>query len=196
MGLKLQSAIDTAVTILNDHGFVAYSPEDLLRYANDALKTIAPSRPELFETRGEVTCVAGETVQEVSYDGALGLVSVDRIKNGRALTRTTRKAMDAWDPLWQTKQAAAAKQWMPHATSPIRFLIDAPAPANQVLEVTYVAPPPDYTADTDTGLPDALAPVVTDYVVGTAMARDDEHINAGRAQAFLASFAARIKGAV
>lgn len=196
MGLQLQSAINTAISVLNDTGGVTYLPEDLLQYANDALKTIVPMRPELFETRGEVVCVAGAVVQEVTFDGAIMLVSVDRIKEGDVVTLADQHTLDRWNPSWRTATPAAAKHWMPHANNPLRFLHYPPAPANQILEVTYVAPPADaYAADEDTGLPVTLAPAIADYIIGMAMSRDDEHINANRAQAFMGSFAARVKGA-
>ena len=120
---------------------------------------------------------------------------MDRIKDGNVVTPTDKAALDAFSPSWPTLPSGAAIHWMPHANSPVRFYVYPPAPANQILEVTYVRNPGEFTGDQPLGLPTTLQAAIADYVVGTAMSKDDEHVNNARAQAFLGSFAARVKGA-
>lgn len=195
MGMTLQQAIDTAEMVLNDTSNVTYTAGELLEYGNGAIRTLVSLVPQYFYERGEVQCVAGETAQAVTFGDAHALVSVDRIKGGDIVAPADKAALDRFSPSWQTAAAGAAENWMPHADSAVRFYVYPKAPVGQVLEVTYVAIPATYAAADDTGLPVTLAPAVADYIVGMAMSKDDEHINAGRAQAFLGSFAARIKGA-
>lgn len=195
MGLALNTPLATAVQTLNDVGLVAYTEDELVSYGNDAIRTLTTLVPHLFYERGDVSCVTGEAAQSVSFSDALGLVSVDRVKGGDAVHQADKTILDRYSPGWMKATAAPAKNWLPHADSPVRFYVSPPAPANQVLEVTYVALPKTFVVDEDTGLPVTLSPAISDYMTGMAMSKDDEHINAGRAQAFLASFIARVKGA-
>lgn len=194
MGLSLQNSIDTARSILNDPDAVSYTEADLLQYANDALDAMLPLAPQYFYERGNLTCVSETSSQTVSFADAHSLVSVDRIQDGNVVTLASKAELDRFDPSWMTATPAAAVNWFPHADSPVRFSISPPSTVGQVLEVTYVRLPSEFTAAEDTELPITLGPVIADYVVAMAMARDDEHINAGRAQSFLASFVAKLKG--
>lgn len=194
--MTLRQSIVTARGILHDTDADSYrySDDDLLRYANDALDQIVMLVPSYFYERGNVQCVAGEAAQTVGFTDARALVSVDRIRNGRALTRVEKGALDAFNPGWPTMPPAPAVHWMNHADSPVRFYVYPPSPAGQVLEVTYVRTPLEYSADDDTGLPATLADAVADYIVYRAESRDDEHINSNRASQFLASFVQKVKG--
>lgn len=194
MGLSLQQSIDTARSVLNDPNAVTYTEVDLLQYANDALDAILPIAPQYFYECGDLTCTADSSAQTVTFGDAHSLVSVDRVQNGNAVLPASKAELDRYDTSWMTTTSGPAVNWLPRADSPVRFYLYPPAPAGQILEVTYVRIPSEYTATADTELPETLAAAIADYIVAMAMSRDDEHINANRAQAFLASFAARVKG--
>lgn len=194
MALTLKEAIDTAQTILNDDG-VTYTREDLLRYGNDALDAMLLLAPHLFHETGELACVDGETIQAVSFDDAHALVSVIRVKGGRALTQFDKSAMDRFSPGWHQSEPAPARGWCPDDTgNPMRFYIWPPAPADQVLEVIFVRLPREYGETEDTGLPATYVAAVSDYIVATANARDDEHVLSNRATVFFNKFAAHFGG--
>jgi hypothetical protein len=195
MALQLQTAITTARTILNDEDATRYSDADLLRYANDALDQMMVLAPRLFYADGDLECIPAQCLQTVSCADAHALVEIRRVKNGRAVIRTEKQLLDAFDPLWQEEVAAAAINWMPSVDDPLRFYIYPQAPANQVLEVCYVRIPPEFAADDDTLVPTVYADAVADYIVYRAETRDDEHINSNRAAQFLASFTGKVKGA-
>lgn len=194
MGLQLNSAIAIARGILNDPIATRYSDVDLLQYANDALDVMTKLTPQLFYTDGDVACIAGSAMQTVSYDDALALVDVRRIKNGNAVLPGDRATLDAFSPGWQAATGAAAVNWMPVADDPVRFLIYPPAPTNQTLEVVYVRIPPEYSGTADTGIPISYADAVADYIVHRAESRDAEHVISQRAQAFGQSFVSKITG--
>lgn len=194
MGLRLASAIGIARGILNDTDATAYrySDEDLLEYGNGALRAIAGVRPEWFYTEGEVECVSGKALQSVSYDDAVAIVDVVRIKGGSVIKQCDKAALDAFSPGWMSATPGAAKHWMRDTNDPVRFYVYPPAPSGQVLEVIYVRVPGPFTADFDTGLPLTITDAVADYIVAMAEARDDEHVNSGRAAQFMAQFASRL----
>jgi hypothetical protein len=196
MGLILQSCIDNARGILQDLDVddTRYSDADLLEYGNGALRSLPTIRPELCYEEGELECEVGKALQSVSFDDAHSLVDVVRIKDGSAVLKCDKVALDAFNPTWMTTTAAAAQNWMPNGNDPRRFYLYPPAPAAQVLEVIYVAIPGPFAAGDDTGFPLTLTEAVTDYIVGMAESRDDEHVTSQRAAQFIAQFASRLKG--
>lgn len=193
MGLKLSEPIATARGILND--VVAtryrYSDSDLLAYANDCLSELAELAPYFFHTEGEVECTAGQCLQQLPYDNALALVEITGIKNGPAVHKGERAALDLFRPGWLQDAAGQAQNWLPVTDDRMRFFVYPKAPAGQVLKVIYIKVPDKYLAEADTGLPPTLKPAVTDYIVARAEGRDDEHINSNRAAQFLSSFTQR-----
>jgi hypothetical protein len=196
MTWALSQPITTARTILHDPDATRYSDADLLQYANDALDQMVTLAPHLFNTEGEVECVAGKTLQSVSYADAHALVEVRKVKHGNVVTPTDRATLDAYEPDWHNPDDAdLAVHWMPVANDPVRFLIYPAAPANQILEVIYTRIPQEYAAGDDTGLPATYSDAIADYIVHRAESRDDEHINANRAAQSLASFIGKVKGA-
>lgn len=195
MGFKLSSAVAIARGILQDTTApYRYSDDDLLEYGNGALRSLPGIKPGLLYTEGELTCETDQALQSVSFDDAHSLVNVLRIKNGAALTPFDKPALDAFMPGWMAATSAAAQQWAPNADDPVRFYLNPPAPTGQVLIVLYVRIPGPFTADQDTGLPETIAEAVADWIIYMSESRNDESSNSGRAQAFLATFAAKLKG--
>jgi hypothetical protein len=194
MSLTLAPSITTARGILNDPDADRYSASDLLQYANDALDQMVILAPRLFYTEGEVECVAGKTLQSVSYADAQALVEVRRVKDGPVITVTDRAALDAYLPTWHTITPDEAIHWMPVDGDPLRFLLYPPAPAAQIVEVRYVSIPGEYALDEDTGLPTTYSDAIADYIVYRCESRNDESVNSNRAAQFLASFVQKVKG--
>lgn len=193
--MQLGTAIDLAVTVLNDNG-VTYNRADLLKYGNDALDAMVLLAPHLFHETGEVTCTAGNTIQVVSFADAHALSAVLRVKGGDALRPFDKAAMDAFTPGWHKAPQGPAEGWCPDPTgNPTRFFVYPPAPPGQVLEVVYVRVPDEYAEDADTGLPDTYVGAVADYIIAMAESRDDAHVNTNRAMSHLNKFAARFGAA-
>ena len=197
MGLQLTDSITVARGVLQDTDSTnyRYSSADLLLYANDALDAMTLLAPHLFYTDGDVTCIADSALQTISFDDALSLVKVRRIKNGNAVVQADPETLDAFDSSWQEATSAAAVNWFPVANDPMRFMVYPPATTGQILEVVYVRIPSEYALTDDTGLPTTYKDAVADYIVYRAESRDDEHVNSNRAAQFLASFQQKVKGA-
>ena len=195
MSLRLGTSIDIAIPILNDLGNTRYSRVDLLRYANDALDQMMLLAPQLFYADGDLECIPDQCLQTVSCADAHALVAIKRIKNGAAILPTDRGVLDLYNPSWQAATAGPAVNWMPHGDDRLRFFISPKAPANQVLEISYVRIPPEFDEDDDTLLATVYSDAVSDYIIYRAESRDDEHVNSNRASQFLASFVSKVKGA-
>lgn len=194
MGLQLTTPVSTARTILNDADATRYSAADLLLYANDALDQLVALAPELFYTDGTHACTAATVDQTLSFATARALVKVNKVQGGNVVTPADLSALDEFDPSWRSATAAAAVNWAPKHEHPLKFMIHPPAPANQTLEITYVAVPSEYGLTDDTGLPATLADAIADYIVARSESRDDEHVVSARATQFMASFVAKVRG--
>lgn len=184
----LQTAINTARNLINDFdpdGVYRYSDQHLTAFGNDALDAIAAARPELFyETKNHV-CVSG--VRQVVANSN-GLVEVLNNPDGEPVTRMSRAALDLFDPAWRNRTAGKAKQWDRINDDPAAFMIYPPAEAGQVITVRHVAIPGEYAINATLPLTDTYIPIIADFIVAESQTRDAEHVNSGRAQAFLAKF--------
>ena len=193
MGLKLELPISVARTILNDLSSTTYPAADLLQYANDSLDAIVGIAPRYFYEVGTVECVADKVLQTVSFTDALALVSIDQVVGGSTPLQTDRDTLSAFVPGWMSEASAPAIHWMPLADSKTRFYVYPPAPSGQVLAITYVRIPCEYTATEDTSLPMTLSQAITDYIVYLALTRHDEYVDEVRAKAFMATFLTRLQ---
>lgn len=192
MGLKLQDAIPSARRLLSDKDGDRYSDADLLEFANQAVLAMVPMVPQYFNTTGQVECVPLQTLQTIGFDGAVALVDVIGRADGYNVPEADLTALSAYNPNWQQAAAGPAINWLRSLDSPLRFYVSPPAPNNQILSVIYTAIPTAYAATDDTGLPRTLTPAIVDYIVYLAESSNDEAINTGRAQQFLASFTSRL----
>lgn len=201
MALTPQSCITEARGLLNDTvATYRYADADMLQYFNDALKEMAklPATEMYFSKVGEMECVAGQTRQQVSFDDTLKLLDLVRIKNGGVPLPADKASLDAFNPSWHSDTEAPATNWMPDATSPIRFYIYPKAPVSQVLEVRYVAIPADVLianiAVSISGYPATWLPAIADYLCYRCEMREDEYAVQGKAAGFYASFLAKLGG--
>lgn len=193
MGMLFSTPVTTARGILNDTRPSAYrySTADLLGYCNDALKELVALAPEYFHQEGLLDCEVDSCQQSLPWSDASGLVNILGVVNGNAITPIDRTDLDLFKPAWQSDIASPAVHWMKPDTDRVRFTIYPKAPTGQQIRVVYLRTPSVFGINDDTGLPVTLEPAITDYIVGRAETRDDEHSNTGRAAAHLAMFKAR-----
>lgn len=187
----LGDAISLAKNRLGGAGFVglAWADADLLVYANNALKAMCELRPELFYAIGELTCINGETTQTFPVTESAGLVDVLGVKNGNAVRKAEKSLLDRLMPSWRATPAAAATSWMPAADDLNRIYIHPKSPANQVLVVHYIRPPPSYALDDTHNLPAIYTPTIATYIMAMSYHRDGD--KNGQAEA-MAEFSAML----
>lgn len=177
------------MTLDTDSTVPRQTSAELLGYVNEGLKEAAILRPDLFSTVGDMTCVAGQCEQAITFQDATRLLDVLCIHGGTALTPFDRATMDQFRPGWRTDAAGPAQNWSPLNNDPLQFFIYPKAPAGQVLDVRYVRNPGTYAlGDTIGDLPESYAPALASYVVFRAESKDDEHVLSQRAAAQYAVF--------
>lgn len=185
----MQDCMTDARSILQDTDATSYrvSDVDLLRYGNFALLEIAIRRPDLFSTFGEIPLTANETFQALPA-GALRLMEIIRVKQGRAVKECTQDDLDQFDVNWHAATSAIPTNWIRHPRDPVRFFVSPPALTGTILIGQYAATPAIQAAGAVLPIPDAYAPVISDYMVWRSESRDDEYVSAPRAVLFLEAF--------
>ena len=186
MAATVQAVDSRARDVLNDPSKVRWLEPELLRWVSDALDLLARAMPTLFIKRGAHTCTLG-ALQTLTIDRVMAVVRVIGVPQCEKTT------LDAFMPTWQDRTAGAAKNWMPSDNGAKSFYVYPPSPVGQALSVDYVEAPAELSAMANT-LPvsDDYVSLLADYVIGMSESKDAEHVNSGRAAAFIQSFAAKL----
>jgi len=198
MVMTVQDIITDARYTLQDTVEADYrmSNTEAVIYVNDAMAEICEIRPDLFKALGDLTCIEAQCDQTVTFAEAKALVEVLSIHGGAAVPECDMAALDAFLPGWRAATAGAAVNWMRKPGDPLRFFIYPKAPADQILDVLYVKNPVILAiGDAITELPGTMKPALVYYVVWRAEAKDDEHVDSGRASAGYQAFLGLVKGA-
>jgi hypothetical protein len=193
-----RNIIDQArhITLDTDLALPRQSDAELLSYVQEGLREACVMRPDLFSTVGDMTCIAGQCEQSITFLDAVQMLDVLCIHGGRALTPFDRAAMDQFRPGWRTDPAGEAQNWAPLNGDPLQFFIYPKAPTGQVLDVRYVRNPGVYAMDDMiVDLPIAYQPALADYLVYRAESKDDEHVLSQRAAAHYAAFKSKFGAA-
>lgn len=188
--------ITTARYTLNDYRpDYRQSDDELLAYVNDGLRECVILRPELFSTIGDMTCVADQCEQSLTFDDAVALLEVLCLHTGAAIIPFDLNAMNAFNPNWRADAQGTATQWTKFANDPLRFYIYPKAPPDQIIDVRYVRNPVSVALnDLISDLPVTYQPALVDYVIYRSEMKDSEHVLSQRAVGHQQAFVAKIKG--
>ena len=191
------SCINTARQVINDTASATYrqTNDELLKYFNDGLKEASRLSPDHFKTTGDFTCAIGTTEQAVTYPDAQEFLAVIRVKDGKAIHEMDIAAIARFNPDWSSDAAGTPQNWAKIQGEKLRFYL-YPKPATmQVLEVSYIRNPAEYTLNqTVDEVPSSWEAALAWYVIHMAEMKDDEHVNSTRAVAAYERFKGLILG--
>lgn len=193
-----QTCINTARQVVNDTNSAMYrqSNDELVKYFNDGIKEASRLSPDHFKTTGDFTCVSGAHEQAVIYPDAQELVSVIRIKNGKAIHDMDMSAISRFNPNWAADTAGIPQNWAKIQGEKLRFYLYPKPSTMQVLEVSYIRNPAEYTINQAVDeVPSSWETALAWYVIHMAEMKDDEHVNSARAVAAYERFKGLILGA-
>lgn len=162
--------------------------QEMLRWLSDAVKAVSTLVPELFIKTGTHTCRAGfRQILEIAR--ATALVDVIGVQEADAATLTL------FSPGWQTATQGVIQNWLRPAGDQLGFYTYPPSPVDQAIPVLFVESPEEITSlDDQIPLPESYEPALVGYCTSMAESKDDESVDAGRAQTFMADFVGRVKG--
>lgn len=192
-----QTCINTARSIINDTDSVLYrqTNDELVGYFNKGLKEASRISPDHFKTTGDFTCNANAHEQALIYPDAQELVAVLGIKNDKRLHEMDMRAMSLYHPDWPNDTAGTPQNWAKNQGEKLRFYLYPKPVTMQVLEVSYIRNPAEYTLnDVVDEIPTSWETALAWYIIHMAEMKDDEHVNSGRAVAAFERFAGLIKG--
>lgn len=189
--LTCQNVIDKVRYVTNDTKATNYRTLDaeIVDWINQCIKTVLTVIPSLFTKTDAHSCQEGYT-QTLEFTQAHSLLDVVGIPPADLAVLTQ------FQPSWQNTAPGPMQNWIPLPNSPLTFYCYPPSQVAQLVPVRYAETPLPLTLPADLiPLPESYEPALVSYCVGMTEAKDDESVNSNRAQAFMADFAARIKGA-
>ena len=194
--LTAGSIISKAVLQLNDMSSVRWTRAELLTWLSDAQRTMALAVPQATATLGLVTTVAG-VKQSIPSDGWILLRANRNMGSsgttpGRILQLVTHEDLTKNNPTWDGDAATGIATV--YAYSPVFksvFWIYPPADSSgNKIEVEYSQLPIEIVTEaTVISVLDVYEPVLLDYVLSKACAKDAEYAaGAQLATAYMTSF--------
>lgn len=214
MTISASSIVRRATDLLQDQTSIRWPAAELVRWLNDAQRSIVKMRPDALNTTTTMTLAAGTRQDldvatltplpakliEITRNMAAGSVK-------RAVTLVPRKILDAQTPGWHAIPGTVdILHYMFDPRDPKTFYVYPPALVTAQLEVMYSAYPTDIAEPADgalysdvvgnISLPDIFADEILDLMLARAYSKDAETGNAARADAYKASAAASLGGEI
>lgn len=170
---------------------VGWSDSELIGYINEALRTTASVKPDMYTVRGFIALVAGE-YQQLPADG-IALLDVDRnsdASGGRVITQVDADILAESARFWpaSTKQAQV-EHYLADPRSPRRFRVFPPNDGTGVVNVVYGATPPALAAVGDTvPVSEAYQGALTAYTLSKAYSKPSTRADATKTQMYMAQW--------
>lgn len=142
---------------LNDVLKIRYEDSTLLDYFNDSLRAMITVRADVGASVETLTCGPGSEQQ--LPDGAIRLLDITRVKDGRAITPVPKEVLDSYDPMWHERTGTPQRYCYDEQTPKVFWLCPAPR-AIMEIEAKVSRIPAKVTLD---GM-DAAVPVDELYV--------------------------------
>jgi len=204
MTISARSIIHRATDILQDQTSVRWPVSELVRWLNDAQRTVVKVRPDATNTTTSMTLVAGSR-QDLDNAGLspppAKLIEITRntatTSSKQAVRLVDRRILDAQTPGWHNLTGSVnIVHYMFDARDPKTFYVYPPATSAAQLEVMYAAYPSDITEPADgsiwsavvgdLSMPDIYADDVLNLILYRAYSKDSEYAgNAERAASYL-----------
>ena len=158
---------------------------ELLDWLNEVYAAICNIKPNASSVTAEITCALG--TRQTIPEGGLRLLEVVRnitaTGGGLSVILTTRGAIDSTRRRWHGEPPAEEiEQYIFEEAAPRQFYVYPPAMATSKLEIIYssVPSPHDQAMAKDDAadkirLDDSFAPVLLDYILSRAYAKDAQH---------------------
>lgn len=149
----VQDLIDLVAEQTRDTDNITWTPADIIKYTNEAVKNTIQRKPQANSKKTLVNCAAG--IDQVLPDDSVELINVlhnDEV-NGRAgasIHKVDVLMKDAYSPDWRRDRSnAVVIEWMKRSM-PTQFMVWPPLDAIRKLMCEYSFYPPDLTLVSDT----------------------------------------------
>lgn len=170
-----------AAEILQDVLYATYSQTQLGAWVNDAQRAISIARPDANVSIENFLLSPGVSRQTLPatanrLGGLIRNMGTDGLTPGRGITGPVpREPLDAVLPLWTVTTGAFVKQYVYDEDTPLVFYVYPPVSGAWYVEAKFFKIPVNVTLPSSTiDLPDIYAPVIREWILYCAFARDSE----------------------
>lgn len=194
MTILASSILDRVELQLGDITNVRWSRAELLSWLSIGCRLVTTLQPSATNSVAVTKLVAG-TRQYIPADGWLLL---DILRNmgtsgttaGRAVRVTSRRILDAFNPLWHTDSPSSTIQhYIFDPQDQTSYFVYPPADGTSYLEVNYSAIPAPLTSESQTlGVPDAYEDALHNYVMFRALSKNTDYAASSQADMYLGMF--------
>ncbi|QKJ87408.1 hypothetical protein PMPD1_2466 [Paramixta manurensis] len=126
-------------TQLKDSAWLRWPISELCDYYNDAIRAVILSRPDAGATVETLDCVAG--TKQTLPAGAVRVIEIIRVVEGRALLPVPRDVLDYQYPDWHAMTGTPERYVYNELTPRVFWLFPAPETAMQIEAVISRIPP-------------------------------------------------------
>ena len=189
MTINAAAIIDSATGSLLDRTGRTWSPADKLGYLNEALRTTAFVKPDMYVVQLEYTLAVGEK-QALPADG-VATIDVSRNTGGRVITEVDKDLLAEASRFWP---AGTKEKVVEHFTTdpknPRRFVVFPPNDGTGIVDLIYGATPPEVMyATEDIDIPAAYQTPLVNFVLSKCFSKNTKRQDLVKADAFMKQWA-------
>jgi hypothetical protein len=186
--------LDSVSGTLLDTAHRTWTEADLLGYLNEALRSTAGPKPDLYPVQTNFTLAAG-VFQNIPSDG-VALLDITRNVGGRnrVVTQVDEGLLEEANRFWPAAtQQAEVEHYTADPRNPRRFRVFPPNNGSGVIEILYGAIPPTLTyAAEEMAVPDNYQAALTNFVLSRAYAKNSKRQDLSKASYYMQQWAAMV----
>jgi hypothetical protein len=174
MTFQASTILDSVAGTLLDTAGRTWTPDELLDYLNEALRTTALVHHDIYVVQTAVVLAAG-VQQEIPADGT-ALIDIPRNTDGRIVTQVDKGLLDEASRFWPAgTQEAVVEHFTADPRNPLRYVIFPPNDGTGVVDLIYAAVPPQvmYAAE-EIQIPDSYVAPLLNYVLAKAYMKNSK----------------------
>lgn len=174
MAVSVDTILDSVSATLLDTARVTWGRTELLGYLNEALRTTAFVKPDMYSVQDFIPLAAG-IAQILPADGIALLDITDNETGGRAVTQTDLALLQEENRFWPAAtQQAEVENYAADPRTPRRFYVFPPNDGNGSVRATYGAVPDELTGSSGEVIPvpDSYQNPLTNFVLAKAYAKN------------------------
>lgn len=192
MTIPAATILDSVAVTLLDTAGRTWSPDELLGYLNEALRTTALAKPDVYTVENSLILAAG--VQQLVPADGVALIDIPRNTNGRVVTQVDKTLLDEASRFWPAgTQESTVEHFTADPRDPLRFVVFPPNDGEGVVDIVYAAIPPQvmYAAETLPVNESYQAPL-QEYMLGRAYAKNSKRQDLQKSVAYFNQWGAML----
>jgi hypothetical protein len=180
--------LDSVAGTLLDTAHRTWSADELLDYLNEALRTTAGARPDMYTVQDFVV-LAGGPLQELPDDG-IELIDITRNFTGRVVTQVDKGLLDEAERFWpRATQVPQVEHYTLDPRNPRRYKVFPPNDGFGSVEVLYSAIPPQVMYDSEEiAIPASYQTPLINFVLAKAYMKNAKRQDLAKSSGYLAQW--------